>query len=229
MTYASTAAAGSLSAASGAKSRPAKPLGGLVKRSFDICFAALALLACLPIFVVIACLVRIASPGPIFFRHTRIGFDGVPFKCTKFRTMHVDSAAQLAAHLAANPAARAEYAEFRKLKDDPRIIPFIGAFLRKSSLDELPQFFDVLTGNMSVVGPRPVTEEELGLYGSARRIYKACRPGVTGLWQVSGRNELSFEQRVEIDKSYVRGWSFRKDLWIIVKTIKVVACREGAC
>jgi lipopolysaccharide/colanic/teichoic acid biosynthesis glycosyltransferase len=228
MSYSPVAVAESLSVQSGVALRPAKPLGGVTKRLFDICFSALALAISLPFFAVIAIFVRISSPGPVFFRHERIGFDGVPFKCTKFRTMHLDAAAQLEAHLAADPAARAEFAEFHKLKHDPRIIPVIGTLLRKSSLDELPQFFDVLTGAMSVVGPRPVTPDELVKYGSARRIYKACRPGVTGLWQVSGRNDLSFEQRVAIDKRYVRSWSFRKDLVIIFKTIKVVMCREGA-
>lgn len=220
---------GSVSTATRSTPRRATPLGGIAKRLFDIAFSTFALLATLPFFIVVAVIVRLSSPGPVFFRHERIGFDGVPFQCTKFRTMHVDSAAQLAAHLATNAEARAEWAAFRKLKHDPRIIPFIGTLLRKTSLDELPQFFDVLMGSMSVVGPRPVTSDEVRMYGPARRIYKACRPGVTGLWQVSGRNDLSFEQRVDIDKRYVRSWSLSKDLVIIAKTIKVVILREGAC
>jgi lipopolysaccharide/colanic/teichoic acid biosynthesis glycosyltransferase len=204
------------------------PVGGAVKRLFDLCFATLGLIAVLPLFAVVAVIVRLSSPGPVFFRHERIGFDGERFGCTKFRTMHVDADVQLAQHLANDADARAEFEEFRKLRNDPRIIPIVGNLLRKSSLDELPQLFDVLLGHMSIVGPRPVTEEEVSLYGAARREYLACRPGVTGLWQVSGRNDLSFQQRVDIDRAYVRSWSFGRDLGIIFKTVKVLINREGA-
>lgn len=218
--------------ASVAQSEPATlktPLGGRAKRLFDVVLALVGLIHGMPFFVIVAVAVRISSPGPIFFRHERIGFNGVPFKCTKFRTMRVDASEQLAAHLKADPEARAEFAEFQKLKKDPRIIPFVGAFLRKSSLDELPQLYDVLVGNMSLVGPRPVTQEEVTLYGDARRLYASTRPGITGLWQVSGRNDLTFDQRVGIDRNYVRKWTFWGDLKIIVKTFKVLITRDGAC
>lgn len=205
------------------------PLGGPAKRIFDVVMAAVGLLACAPLFAVVALIVRFSSPGPIFFRHTRIGFDGKPFDCTKFRTMHVDADAQLAAHLKANPAARAEFEEYRKLKKDPRIVPVIGHFLRKTSLDELPQLINVLKGEMSLVGPRPVTQPEVARYGATRAAYQSTRPGITGLWQVSGRNTLSFDERVEIDKRYVANWSFGRDIGILFKTVKVLLIRDGAC
>lgn len=206
-----------------------RPLGGRFKRVFDVFLAVIGLINGLPFLIIVAIAVRVSSPGPIFFRHERIGFNGVPFKCTKFRTMHVDATAQLSAHLKANPKARAEFAEYRKLKNDPRIIPFVGDFLRKSSLDELGQLFDVLKGDMSIVGPRPVTREEVLQYGEVRGLYASTRPGITGLWQVSGRNDLSFDQRVDIDRRYVQNWSFWADLKIIARTFKVLITRDGAC
>ena len=205
------------------------PVGGLSKRIFDLCVGMIGMIAVLTLFAIVAIAVRLTSTGPVFFRHERIGFGGVPFKCTKFRTMHVDADAQLASHLARNADAREEFEKYSKLKNDPRIIPIVGNFLRKSSLDELPQLIDVIAGHMSLVGPRPIIASEVLRYGLARKEYLSCRPGITGLWQVSGRNALDFEQRVEIDKRYVNGWSFVQDLLIMLKTIKVLINREGAC
>lgn len=204
------------------------PLGGRLKRVCDIAFAGAALLASAIVFAVVAALLAIFSPGPIFFRHERIGFGGKRFDCLKFRTMVLDADARLEAHLASNPTARAEFATMRKLRDDPRIVPGIGAFLRKTSLDELPQLVNVLRGEMSLVGPRPVTEAEIEDYGMHRKDYLKVRPGITGLWQVSGRNELSFARRVAIDRVYVRNWSLRSDAAILVRTVKILVTRRGA-
>lgn len=208
---------------------PKAPLGGLRKRVFDLVFSVMALGAVSVIFLVVALCVRLSSPGPVFFRHDRIGYDGKIFKCLKFRTMHVDAEAQLAKHLSENEDAREEFETYSKLRNDPRIIPIVGNFLRKSSLDELPQLINVILGQMSLVGPRPVIQSELDRYGEARREYVSARPGITGLWQVSGRNNLDFAQRVAIDKHYARSWTFLRDISIMVRTVKVLINREGAC
>lgn len=205
------------------------PIGGAMKRLFDILFATVALLSFLPIFIIVAVVVSFASRGPIFFLHSRIGYDGKAFRCIKFRTMHVDGDAVLKAHFEANPDARQEFETTRKLAKDPRIIPGVGRFLRKTSLDEIPQFLNVLLGQMSVVGPRPVTAEEIEeCYGHNAEQVLSARPGITGLWQVSGRNNLSYERRVSLDLSYVSSWSFLRDVKLIVQTISVVLTGKGA-
>ncbi len=204
------------------------PVGGIAKRLFDILFALVALCVGLIVVIVVAITMMILSPGPVFFRHERIGFGGRPFGCLKFRTMVMDSEEKLRDHLAASPDARREFEVLQKLRDDPRIIPGIGRFLRMTSLDESPQFLNVLCGDMSIVGPRPVTEAEIGRYGFASRCYLRAKPGITGLWQVSGRNDLSFAHRVRLDSVYVRRWSFFWDLAIILRTLKVLSTREGA-
>ncbi|MEM6579074.1 MAG: sugar transferase, partial [Pseudomonadota bacterium] len=132
-------------------------------------------------------------------------------------------------HLQSCPEAAAEFGTYQKLRNDPRIIPFVGTFLRKSSLDELPQLIDVLAGRMSLVGPRPVTRDEVEKYGPVVHLYFATRPGITGLWQVSGRNNLSFQQRVVIDKKYITHWTFGKDIAIIFRTFRVLMTGDGAC
>lgn len=204
------------------------PIGGSLKRCFDFIFAATALLALLPLLLIISVLLRCFDKGPVFFVHQRIGFGGKPFGCFKFRTMVVDAEIKLSELLAADPAAREEFERNQKLKHDPRVVPVIGPFLRSSSLDELPQFVNVLLGHMSVVGPRPVTGSEFKKYGSMRTSYMSVRPGITGLWQVSGRNGTTFEERVAIDKRYIQQWSMNLDLKIIWKTFEVVSRREGA-
>ena len=204
------------------------PIGGGEKRVFDVVFSVFAMLSVLPFFLIIPVIIYFVSPGPVFFTHNRIGFRGKTFPCLKFRTMVMDAEPVLESHFEKYPEARKEFAEHRKLKNDPRIIPFVGSFLRKTSLDELPQFLNVFRGEMSVVGPRPVTQDELQGYGEATSRYKSARPGITGLWQVSGRSDLSFTQRVELDSRYVSNCSLQSDLWLIAKTIGVLLNRRGA-
>ncbi len=204
------------------------PIGGGEKRVFDVVFSVVAILSVLPFFLIIPLIIYIVSPGPVFFTHNRIGFRGKTFPCLKFRTMVMGAEHVLESHFEKHPEARKEFEEHRKLKNDPRIIPFVGSFLRKTSLDELPQFLNVVRGEMSVVGPRPVTQDELYDYGEATSRYKSARPGITGLWQVSGRSDLSFTQRVELDSRYVSNCSLLSDLWLIAKTIGVLLNRRGA-
>lgn len=204
------------------------PVGGGVKRTFDFVFSAVALVAALPFFLFIPIVIFIVSPGPVFFTHNRIGFRGKTFPCLKFRTMVVDADRVLQAHFENNPSARIEFEKHRKLRNDPRILPLVGSFLRKTSFDELPQFWNVLRGEMSVVGPRPVTQDELYNFGEFSGRYKLARPGITGLWQVSGRSDLSFTKRVELDCTYVANCAFLTDLWLITKTVGVLVNRRGA-
>ncbi|WP_152044814.1 sugar transferase [Aureimonas psammosilenae] len=204
------------------------PTGGSAKRAFDVVVASLLILFFAPILLIIAAAIWIRDPGPIFFGHTRIGYDGRRFKCLKFRSMVVNSAEALERHLASSPAARTEWELTRKLKDDPRITG-IGRILRVSSLDELPQLFNVLRGEMSLVGPRPIVAEEVERYEDRFSYYVAGRPGVTGLWQVSGRSDTSYAQRVELDTRYVQGWGFGSDIKILARTALVVLKREGSC
>jgi lipopolysaccharide/colanic/teichoic acid biosynthesis glycosyltransferase len=204
------------------------PAGGAAKRVFDVAFSLLAMLSALPFFVILPAIIYFVAPGPVIFAHNRIGFGGKTFPCLKFRTMVLDADRVLEEHLAKNPDAREEYERHRKLKNDPRIIPFVGKFLRKSSLDELPQFLNVFRGEMSVVGPRPLTLDELKDYGNSAGHYKSARPGITGLWQVSGRSDLSFGKRVELDSNYVSNCTFGTDLRLIARTIGVLLNGRGA-
>jgi lipopolysaccharide/colanic/teichoic acid biosynthesis glycosyltransferase len=200
----------------------------LSKRIFDVVFSVCAILALLPVMLLTAICIRLIDGGPVFYVHTRIGKSGVPFPCLKFRTMVSNADERLAIHLAADEEARAEFKRTHKLRNDPRIIPGIGHFLRATSMDELPQFFNVLSGDMSIVGPRPVTAEELDGYAATRRLYESVRPGITGLWQTSGRSDVDFTRRVALDRYYILNWSFGWDLKIIVRTIAVVFARQGA-
>jgi Undecaprenyl-phosphate galactose phosphotransferase WbaP len=197
-----------------------------IKRSFDITVALLLLILCLPLFTVLALQIR-RSGGPAFFGHSRIGHQGRAFPCYKFRTMVPNSAEVLEALLSHDANARAEWEREFKLRNDPRITP-VGAFLRRTSLDELPQLWNVLRGDMSLVGPRPVIGEELARYGDDASYYLQVRPGMTGLWQVSGRNNVDYGTRVALDAWYVRNWSLWNDIVILVKTVRVVLAREGA-
>ena len=171
--------------------------------------------------------VWVASDGKPVFRQQRVGQNGKPFKIYKFRTMRADAAEQLEKILDSDPAAREEWERDRKLKNDPRITR-IGGFLRRTSLDELPQLINVLRGQMSLVGPRPIIEEEIVAYGDYIDYYQQVRPGITGLWQVSGRNELSYAERVQLDVWYVRNWSLELDLIILTKTFVAVLLRKGS-
>ena len=203
------------------------PVGGLIKRIFGFAGAASLILFFLPLIVFIAVAIRVASPGPIVFAHERVGFGGKTFRCYKFRTMVPNAEAALAEYLARNPAARREWEASRKLKNDPRITA-IGNFLRVTSLDELPQLFNVLKGEMSLVGPRPIVADEAPYYGEQYAAYLSARPGMTGLWQVSGRSDTTYAQRVALDAEYVANWSPTLDISILVRTLKVVLERTGS-
>lgn len=198
-----------------------------LKNAFEI----LLVLGFLPLWgsllVLLAVVVKATSPGPIFFRQERIGAGGQPFYCLKFRTMVVDAERQLEAYLASNPVARQEWEAERKLKYDPRITSF-GVFLRKTSFDELPQLLNIVRGEMSLVGPRPVVLEEIPKYGEYIQYYYAVSPGLTGLWQVSGRNDINYRQRVMLDTFYVRNWSLWLDFMILLRTIPAVLKKDGA-
>ena len=199
-----------------------------VKTLFDFTLTAVGTVAISPLLAYIAYRIKKEDPGPIFFAHTRIGKDGKPFPCYKFRSMVVNSKEMLEKHLAENPEARAEWEREFKLKNDPRITP-IGQVLRKSSLDELPQIFNVLKGEMSLVGPRPVVQEELDkYYGEAVKEYCSVKPGITGLWQVSGRSDVDYPERVAMDVEYVRTRNLWKDIVILYKTFDVVLNKKGA-
>jgi len=203
--------------------------GELLKRVFDIVFSIAALICLSPVFLIIAILIKVKSPdGSIFFGHQRIGQNGKFFRVYKFRTMVPDAEERLKKMLDENPKIKEEFEKDFKLKDDPRIIPGIGNFLRKSSLDELPQFFNVLIGNMSVVGPRPIVEDEVKKYGKYADIVFSIKPGVTGLWQVSGRNDIDYDERVQMDMEYIEKQNFWLDLEIIYKTVLVMVFRKGA-
>lgn len=200
------------------------PIGFASKRAADVIVAACGIVLLAPFFI-ICCVVTICfSPGPVLFRHERVGFNGRRFKCLKFRTMAVDAQERLRRHLELDAQAAAEWAASRKLRTDPRIT-LVGAMLRRSSLDEIPQLFNVLKGDMSIVGPRPVTEEELNRYSDAITAYYACRPGITGLWQVSGRSSTTYQRRVVLDSYYANNWSMVLDAKIMMATIPAV-CRH---
>lgn len=203
------------------------PTGGFAKRGFDITAAACALVIFSPIFLMIMALVKFSGKGAIFYGHRRIGHNGRQFHCLKFRTMVADGDAVLRDHLRNNPSAAEEWKQTRKLRDDPRVTT-VGTVLRKLSLDELPQLINILRGDMSVVGPRPVVEEELSLYDTQAVYYLRTRPGLTGLWQISGRNDVSYESRIAFDTHYVQNWSLVRDVVIIAKTIPAVCFSRGS-
>ena len=207
-----------------AEARPAS-LQPMLKRALDILGAGALLLLAAPAFALLALLIR-ADGGPAFYAHERVGRGDRRFGCLKFRSMVTDSQARLATLLDADAAARAEWEATRKLKDDPRVTR-TGRFLRATSLDELPQLLNVLRGEMSLVGPRPVVPAELDRYGEARVYYLQVRPGLTGLWQVSGRSDLDYARRVALDAWYVRNWTLWHDVLILLKTLLVVPSRSA--
>ncbi|WP_109210444.1 MULTISPECIES: sugar transferase [Microbacterium] len=195
------------------------------KRSFDILVSAVLILLLSPILLTVAAIVRLSSPGPVLFRHERIGLNGAPFQIYKFRSMRVGADAELTALLETQGTSTEP---LFKIKHDPRITP-VGRFIRKYSLDELPQLFNVLGGSMSLVGPRPQVAAEVALYTEPARRRLLARPGITGLWQVSGRSALSWDEAVKLDLYYVENWSLLGDLAILVKTARVVLTPgEGA-
>ena len=206
--------------------QPRLGMGERLRRCADRLVAALLLVVFSPLMLAVAAVIR-RDGGPATFAHYRVGSRGRVFRCFKFRTMCVDAERRLREVLETDPALRDEWERTFKLLNDPRVTP-IGRWLRRSSLDELPQLLNVLRGDMALVGPRPITLVELRLYGPARWQYLSVLPGMTGLWQVSGRNRVSYERRVQLDDEYVRRRSIWLDCWILVKTVLVVVTRDGA-
>ena len=204
------------------------PVGMTSKRVADILLALSGIVLMAPLLIICYVVTVITSPGPAIFRHRRVGFNGKHFDCLKFRTMVTDAPERLRRLLETDPVAAAEWTANRKLRSDPRITA-IGDLLRKSSLDELPQLFNVLKGDMSIVGPRPVTDEELERYASSVSAYLACRPGITGLWQVSGRSSTTYSKRVACDAFYSQNWSMTLDAKIVIFTIPALLVTDGAC
>lgn len=201
----------------------------LGKRAFDILFSLMALAFFSPIFLAVALWIRLASPeGAIFYSQQRLGRNGELFPCYKFRTMVPDADQRLRQMFDEKPELEADYLIDYKLKHDPRIIPGVGHFLRKTSLDELPQFFNVLRGDMSVVGPRPIVTGELFKYGRYMSYLFLARPGITGPWQTGGRNNTSYRRRVAHDLLYIKHPGLLKDLRIVFKTVQVMLTRDGA-
>jgi len=199
----------------------------LPKRFVDLLLSSIAVIVLAPILIAIAIAVVLESRGPALFGHLRIGQNGRAFKAWKFRTMVANGAEVLERHFAENPDALIEWERDHKLKNDPRVTR-VGKILRKTSLDELPQLWNVLTDEMSLVGPRPIVEAEIPKYGNSYSLYTRVKGGVTGLWQVSGRNDVSYEERVKLDSFYVRNWSVWLDLCILYRTIGTVLFRSGA-
>jgi exopolysaccharide production protein ExoY len=196
-------------------------------RFFDLAIALAILVFIAPLMLLIAAMIKAQDGGPALFRQSRIGQGGETFKCLKFRTMVTDAEARLNALLARDPDARREWELDHKLRKDPRITA-LGAFLRKSSLDELPQLFNVLKGEMSLVGPRPIVTAEIPRYGRWFAHYCAVRPGVTGLWQVNGRNDVSYRRRVALDVLYARTVGVRRYVQIMAATVPAVLLRSGS-
>ena len=198
-----------------------------LKRATDIILASAALIFLLPVLVPIACVIKLSDGGPALYFQKRIGRGGRVFDCLKFRTMVVDAQQRLDQLLDSDPIAKAEWETSRKLRNDPRITVF-GNFLRKSSLDELPQLLNIIRGDMSIVGPRPMLTCEVDMYGDHFDLYCSIRPGLTGPWQVSGRSNLSYDTRVEYTVQYVREWTYLNDFVIIARTIPAVLNSRGA-
>lgn len=209
------------------KNNLTRPLNRSLKYSFDFVCTLIGTILISPVLAVIAVCIYFDSPGPVIFKHIRIGKNGKAFGCYKFRTMCMDADKKLAELLANDAEAKKEWEKDFKLKNDPRVTK-IGKFLRRTSLDELPQIFNVLKGEMSLVGPRPVVEAELEKYGEYLDDYLMVRPGITGMWQVNGRSDTTYEERVHMDSWYVRNWSIWIDVMLLWRTVKSVVKCEGA-
>lgn len=201
--------------------------GSVTGRIVDVAIALLAIIFTAPLLLMLCAAIYLHDGGAPIFAQSRIGRGGRRFRCLKFRTMVVNANERLEQLLASDPQAREEWERDQKLRDDPRITA-LGRFLRKSSLDELPQLFNVLVGDMAIVGPRPIVEAEIRRYGRRFRDYCAVRPGITGLWQVSGRNDVSYRRRVAMDVVYTRSKSLRLDMKILLATVPVVLMRQGS-
>jgi exopolysaccharide production protein ExoY len=197
------------------------PIGGSAKRLVDIVLATFGIVVLLPLFSLCLLGAFLSSPGSVIFRHRRVGFRGRRFECLKFRTMAPSVDKLLHGHLSANPQAKQKWEETRKLRHDPRMTLY-GTIMHKTGLDELPQLFNVLKGDMSIVGPRPMTDDELERCAHRVSAYLACRPGITGPWQISGRSETSYSARVTFDDAYARNWSLLVDVEIMLGTLPTV-------
>ena len=197
-----------------------------IKRFLDIVFSFLLIIFLIPLFLLIGIIIKINSKGPILYTQKRIGKNNITFYCYKFRTMHHESKYLLKEILIKNPHFKSEFEETRKIINDPRITK-IGKFLRFSSFDELPQIFNVLKGDMSLIGPRPIVKSEIKKYGNAFKKVFSNKPGISGLWQVSGRNKLSYYKRVQLDIFYSENISFWLDIKIFIRTILVILFPNG--
>lgn len=203
----------------------------IAKRTLDIVLSSFFLFFIGPLMVAIAILIKINDPrGKVFYKHYRVGKHGKSFACLKFRTMVKDADKILKELLEKDGNAKTEFENTFKLKNDPRIIPFIGTFLRKSSFDEFPQLFNIIKGDMSLVGPRPVADfgKEIEKYGDKKDLLFTVKPGLTGLWQISGRSDLNYEERVHLDMCYIKNQSLVLDLKIIALTFYTLFSRKGA-
>ena len=198
-----------------------------VKRFLDLFIILLFSPLIIPILLILTILTKLTSKGPVFYGHPRVGKNGKPFKCWKFRSMCINSQEILKEILETNPQMRAEWEKDHKFVNDPRVTKF-GKFLRKTSLDELPQLINIFLGQMSLVGPRPVTEEELFKYGEYKDYVLSVSPGLSGMWQVSGRSDTGYEERISFDTYYIQNWSIWLDIWILIKTVWVVLNHKGA-
>ncbi|NJL48158.1 MAG: undecaprenyl-phosphate galactose phosphotransferase WbaP [Leptolyngbyaceae cyanobacterium SM2_5_2] len=199
----------------------------MTKALLDVFLTILIGLCLLPLILLIAILVKLGSPGPVFYGQKRLGRGGMPFIAWKFRSMVQNADQVLEDYLQANPALRCQWESDQKLRYDPRVTS-VGRFLRRTSLDELPQLWNVLRGEMSLVGPRPIVGEEIPRYAEKYKLYTRVLPGLTGLWQVSGRNNVSYAERVNLDAYYVRNWSVWLDIYILLRTVWVVITGDGA-
>lgn len=198
-----------------------------IKRFIDLFLCIIAAVIVIPFSIIIGIIIKITSPGPIFYGHKRVGKNGKEIKCWKFRSMCNNSQEILEKILKEDPVRRAEWEKDRKFVDDPRVTKF-GKFLRKTSLDELPQLWNIFIGEMSFVGPRPVTKDELEKYGENAEFILSVKPGLSGMWQISGRSDTGYEERITLDTYYIQNWSVWLDIWIIIKTVWVVINGKGA-
>jgi exopolysaccharide production protein ExoY len=204
-----------------------RPVGGRAKRASDLAFAFTCIVLLLPLIATIALLIWLQDRGPVFYSQKRLGYRGRMFSCYKFRSMVPNANQVLSDLLERDAAARLEWEQTRKLKRDPRCTT-LGRILRKTSLDELPQLINILRGDMSLIGPRPIVQAERSYYGRIIHLYEAARPGLTGLWQVSGRNDTSYTERVELDGRYVSNWSWRLDASIFIRTFAILMSGRGS-
>jgi Undecaprenyl-phosphate galactose phosphotransferase WbaP len=198
-----------------------------IKRFMDITIVILGGIIILPLLLIIALLVKLSSPGPVLYKHTRLGINGKYFTAYKFRSMVLDADKKLEELLASDPASREQWEKNHKLRSDPRIT-IIGKFLRRTSFDEFPQLLNILKGEMSLVGPRPIVDAEVKKYGEDYARIFSVKPGLTGLWQVSGRSDTDYNERVSFDTYYLQSWSIWLDVWVLFKTFSVVIKGKGA-